>query len=125
MFWKPIIITGPAGAFKATDPDAGSGDVSLKFDRAPSAEWTKIFNELWSGQGAARIEADKLVLGGTTKSEFLDLRVPALESCLQETNDKQAELVAKKMGMPFKKEEPTEASRAQFSSAIEKIDWGA
>jgi hypothetical protein len=126
MFWKPIMITGPAGAFKVTDPEAGSGDLNLRFDRAPSAEWTRIFNELWSGDTAQmKLEGDKVSLSGVTRDGFLDACVPALEACLQETNDKQAELVAKKMGMPFKKEEPTDASRAQFRSAIEKIDWGA
>ncbi len=127
MFWKPMVFAKPAGTFKVTDPETGKGDLAINFDRAPANEWSRLFSEVWGEKAAGvpepAIQHVTLSFVETTQEDFSDTTSSLLEECLYETNCRQSERVAKKMGMPASKLDPDQAS-SEYQSAICTIDWG-
>lgn len=126
MFWKPIVVAKPAGSFKA-EPDTSEGELTIKFDRAPSAEWVRIFNEVWSEQGESGLEPSikeaALSFPAISKDKFDESTSKVLEQCLYETNSRQSDQVAKKMAMAPTKLDAEQAS-SEYQSAIGSINWG-
>jgi hypothetical protein len=127
MFWKPVSLAKPAGSFNVTDQEAARGELTIRFDRAPSQEWTRIFTELWSEKGTGEpepvIQGETLRFTAITKEEFAASISGNLEELFLETNVRQAEQVAKKMGMPASKQDAAQAN-SEFQSAIGTINWG-
>ncbi|MHB8896167.1 MAG: hypothetical protein ACYC99_13460 [Candidatus Geothermincolia bacterium] len=127
MFWKPIVFARPAGAFNVTDPGSGRGQLAIRFDRAPSPEWSRILSEVWGekagGAPEPGIQETTVRFAEITRDEFAGTTSSVFEQCLYETNSRQSAQVAKKMGMPVSKLDPGQAS-SEYESAMGTIDWG-